>query len=146
MSAVIEAARQYLGVPFKHRGRTDRGIDCAGLVWCAYRDLGVIKPDLKRYGREPFRDGLMRALIEGFGEPVWQGAQGQVVPRELLKVGDVALIRFEVHPHHIVLIGEDKHHGLSFLHADGTFGVSRVVEHGLTDRHLRTICAVFRER
>lgn len=145
MSAVIAAARAYLGAPFKHRGRTARGIDCAGLVWCAYRDLGTIKPDLQRYGREPFRDGLMRTLVEGFGQPVWQGERDQVVPRGLLKVGDVALIRFEVHPHHIVLIGEDKHHGLSFLHADGTLGVKRVVEHGLTDRHLRTICAVFRE-
>lgn len=146
MSAVIEAARQYLGVPFKHRGRSDRGMDCAGLVWCAYRDLGVIKPDLKRYGREPFRDGLMRALVEAFGEPVWQGAMGQVVPRALLQVGDVALIRFEVHPHHIVLIGDDRHHGLSFLHADGAPTARRVLEHGLTDKDLRTICAVFRER
>lgn len=146
MSEVIQAARKYLGVPFKHRGRTDRGIDCAGLVWCAYRDLGVIKPDLKRYGREPYRDGLTRCLVEAFGEPVWQGERGQVVPRDLLQVGDVALIRFEIHPHHIVLIGDERLRGLSFLHADATPGVRRVVEHGIEDRHLRTICAVFRER
>jgi len=31
---------KYLGIPFKHRGRDLRGLDCYGLIINVYRDLG----------------------------------------------------------------------------------------------------------
>jgi cell wall-associated NlpC family hydrolase len=144
MTEVIKAARTYLGVPFKHRGRDRRGLDCAGLAWCAFRDVGRVLPDVKRYGREPHRDGLMETCRLAFGEPVWEGEVDQVVPRDLVKVGDLVVIRFELHPHHIALVGYDPLYGLSMIHADGSPAVRRVVEHGLDLRCQRMVCAVFR--
>jgi cell wall-associated NlpC family hydrolase len=133
-----------LGVPYKHRGRTARGLDCAGLPWLSYAEEGVVLPDLRRYGRTPFDDGLMRATQDALGVPVWQGAKGQTVPRELLSFGDVVVLRFVVEPHHLAIVGDDAMYGLSLIHADGTLGVSRVVEHGLVEPFVSMIAAVFR--
>jgi cell wall-associated NlpC family hydrolase len=155
MSRLVEAALTFEGVPFKHRGRDRSGVDCAGLVWCAYAEAGVVMPDLKRYGREPHRDGMMRVCREALGEPLWEGSFGQVVPRALLQAGDVVVIRFDVQPHHMGIIGTDAIHGLSLIHANGMRGLrsasgpgydknGRVMKHGLDDAHLAMICAVFR--
>jgi cell wall-associated NlpC family hydrolase len=152
---LVESARTFIGVPFKHRGRDRRGLDCAGLVWCAYAEAGVVMPDLSRYGREPHRDGMMRVCREALGAPVWEGSLGQVVPRALLGAGDVVVIRFDVEPHHMGILGPNSLHGLSLIHANGMRGllsacgtrhdkVGRVMEHGLDDAHLAMICAVFR--
>jgi cell wall-associated NlpC family hydrolase len=155
MSRLVEIARTFIGVPFKHRGRDRRGMDCAGLAWCAYAEAGVVMPDVSRYGREPHRDGLMRVCREGLGAPLWLGSVGEVVPRSLLQPGDVVVIRFEIHPHHIGIVGTDEIHGLSLIHANGQRGlrsatgpgfdkVGRVMEHGIDDAQLAMICAVFR--
>lgn len=155
MSRLVEIARTFEGVPFKHRGRDRRGVDCAGLVWCAYAEAGVVMPDLSRYGREPHRDGMMRVCREALGAPVWEGAVGQIVPRALLQPGDVVVIRFDIQPHHMGIVGTNEIHGLSLIHSNGQRGlrsatgpghdkVGRVMEHGLDAAHLAMICAVFR--
>jgi cell wall-associated NlpC family hydrolase len=93
--SLVDQARTYLGTPWKHRGRSRKGIDCAGIVVCSYADLGVTLPDIERYGREPHRDGLMTAVRAGFGEPVNDGP----------KVGDLAVMTSGAlgskEPHHL---------------------------------------------
>lgn len=144
MGALANQARAYLDVPFVHRGRDRRGLDCAGLVWRCYADLGAVLPDLRRYGREPHRNGLVNAVNLALGEPLWAGAVGQLVRRTLLQVDDVLLIRFDLEPHHMAIVGDNHMHGVSMIHAYGQIGVSRVVEHGLDDDWQRKICAVYR--
>lgn len=144
MSRLVDRARTFIDVPYRHRGRTARGLDCAGLPWLSYAEEGVVLPDLKRYGRTPFDDGLMRAAEDALGEPLWKGAIGQIVPRPLLQVGDVVVLRFVREPHHMAIVGDDALFGLSLIHADGALGISRVVEHGLSDPFLAMIAAVFR--
>jgi cell wall-associated NlpC family hydrolase len=144
MSRLVARARTFLGVPYRHRGRTAAGLDCAGLPWLAYAEEGVILPDLKKYGRTPFDDGLMRAAADALGDPVWTGVVGQVVPSELLQVGDVCVLRFVLEPHHMAIVGDDEMYGLSLIHANGQPGISRVVEQGLTEDFLKMIAAVFR--
>lgn len=145
MTRLVEVARTFIDVPFKHRGRSRKGVDCAGLVWCAYADLGVIHPDIQRYGREPHKNGLMRVVCEALGIPVWMG---KTVKRDILNIGDVLVMRFEVEPHHMGIIGTDRHYGLSLIHANGRIekaqGGPRVVEHGLDALWQSRICAVFR--
>lgn len=138
MTKLVEQARTYLGVPWRHRGRSRRAVDCAGLLICAYADLGVVLPDLDHYGREPHRDGLMTAVRAAFGEPVLDGPQ----------VGDILVMTSAAfgatQPHHLGIVGDDPHHALSLIHADGEPGVSRVVEVGLDSRYVRRIVSVFR--
>lgn len=141
---LVESARSFVGVPFKHRGRNRKGLDCAGLVWCAYDQLGVKHPDLSRYGREPHANGMMRVVLEALGAPVWQGKVGSFIARAQLAVGDVLVMRFDQEPHHMGIVGTDHLYGLSLIHADGSPGVRRVVEHGLDQRWQSRICAVFR--
>jgi cell wall-associated NlpC family hydrolase len=139
MSALVASARKYLGVPFKHRGRTPNGLDCAGLAWLAYADLGYTPPDLTRYGSTPFRDGLMQAMQAALGAPVWCG---RAVPRDVLQVGDVVVMRFVEEPHHVAIVCDSTTHGVGLLHCYGNIGY--VVEHGLDAMWQARILAVFR--
>lgn len=132
MSALVAAARRYLGVPFRHRGRTARGLDCAGLVLRAYADLGVVMPDVRHYGREPHKDGLRAAVVRALGQPVEDAPQ----------VGDVLLMAFDRDPHHVGIVGDYLHGGLSLIHSYGDVG--RVVEHRLDDGWRAKILEVYR--
>lgn len=134
MSRLADQARTYIGTPFKHRGRTSRGLDCAGLIVKAYEDLGAPIADLPLYGRTPFRDGLMQHVR----------SQAKEVPIHQMQPGDVAVLRFDKDPHHLAIIGDDVFGGLSLIHADGSVHVSRVVESRLTDDKKKQIVAVFR--
>lgn len=134
MSALADAARKYIGVRFRHRGRDRKGIDCAGLVWAAYNDLGVTLPDFRLYGREPHRDGLTTHVRNALGDPV-----------DGLQDGDVLVIRFEREPHHVAVAGSHDYAGtmaLTMIHACGWNG--RVLEQRLTPDVVSRITHVFR--
>ena len=134
MSALADAARQYIGVRFRHRGRDRRGLDCAGLVWAAYRDLGTILPEFLLYGREPHRDGLTQHVQAALGAPV-------IGPQD----GDVLVMRYEREPHHVAVVGSHDYAGtqaLTIIHADGWNG--RVLEQRLTPDMVSRITHVYR--
>jgi hypothetical protein len=38
---VVQAARRFLGVPFKLHGRSEHGMDCLGLVVCVAKQFGL---------------------------------------------------------------------------------------------------------
>lgn len=40
-----EAVRKYVGIPYKHNGRDLKGLDCLGLIWRFYADMGIDVPD-----------------------------------------------------------------------------------------------------
>ena len=141
MSALVEAARKYKGVKFRHRGRTPYSLDCAGLPWLAYADLGVVLPDVKIYGRDPSADdqSLPDRVAETLGEPV------KVAPVTLsdLRPGDVVIRKYEIYPHHIMVVGNAPYgNELTVIHACGLEG--KVVEHRLDDRLASKITHVFR--
>lgn len=132
MTPLVSAARRYLGVPFRHRGRNSLGLDCAGLIWLAYADLGTVLPDVRIYGREPHRNGLVDAVERALGSAIIGD------PRP----GDVLLMRFDRDPHHLGIVGDYIHGGLSLVHAYGTAG--KVVEHRLDDLWRGRIVAIYR--
>lgn len=61
---IVTAAREYLGVPFRHQGRSRRGLDCLGLLVCVARDLGMPEADndVLNYGHAPDGAILKSAL------------------------------------------------------------------------------------
>lgn len=134
MSALVVAARKYLGVPFRHMGRTPKALDCVGLGWRAYHDCGVDLPVPRFYGREPYRDTLMQALIDALGQPITGEPQ----------LGDVGTFRFRDEPHHVAIIGNAPYGGLTLIHADSSPTVARVVEHRFDAWWLERLTAVFR--
>ena len=65
---LVAQARSYLGVPWRHQGRTRAGIDCAGLVVLVARDLGLTDYDSTAYGRRAQGQGFVehfRSQMDG---------------------------------------------------------------------------------
>ena len=54
-SRVIDEARGWVGVPFRHQGRDYSGIDCVGLPIVVGQSLGLFdqRLDIANYGRLP---------------------------------------------------------------------------------------------
>lgn len=138
MGRLVEAARAYIGVKWRHRGRAKYALDCAGLGVLAYRDCGVELPDFTMYGREPHNDGLIKYLTAALGEPL--------VPALVsLQDGDVIVMKFVKEPHHVGIVAEVDYGGtpaLNIIHADGAAG--RVLEVRLDSHALSRITHVYR--
>lgn len=56
---VVEKAREYIGVPYRHQGRKKTGIDCIGLIWCVANDLGYETSIPANYAKSPSPDLLI---------------------------------------------------------------------------------------
>jgi cell wall-associated NlpC family hydrolase len=138
MSALVQAARNYLGVPFAHQGRAAFGMDCAGLLVLAEFDCGRVLRDVAAYGKTPWKDGLEAALVDNYGAPV----TGPIVP------GDKLLMRFRREPQHIAIATDYFLGGLGIIHtrSDLARGIQRgrVVEHRLDERWASYIVRVYR--
>lgn len=102
---IVNAAREWRGVPFMHQGRTRDGLDCIGLVLNVGWSLGFLPRSYDVQGYERMPDGSLfaecdRLLVR--------------IPR--LRYGCIAVMRFEQEPQHIGIVGEHKGH-LTIIHA-----------------------------
>lgn len=102
---IITEARTYLGVPWRHRGRSRTGVDCIGFI-CKLGDaFGIEYEDIDGYSRNPdgrFVDHVMKFMT-------YRNPQ-TIVP------GCVVVLRDQHQPCHIGLIVE-KYDQLYLLHA-----------------------------
>ncbi len=142
-AAFIAEARSYIRTPFRHTGRSRRGVDCVGLVAVALAAVGRHVADRRDYGRDPVRDGLRDVLVAHFGEPVWR--KGEAV--DTTQPGDIALMRWH-EPNgvrlfcHVGILTSYPLGGHALLHA--LHANQRVVEHRLADPWPRRIVEVYR--
>jgi cell wall-associated NlpC family hydrolase len=60
---IIQAAKELVGVPYKHQGRNRVGLDCAGLVIVVARSLGIIDMDTTAYSRRPNVQEFTKAML-----------------------------------------------------------------------------------
>jgi cell wall-associated NlpC family hydrolase len=112
---IIDAARSYKGCRYHHQGRTRAGIDCAGLLVCVARDVGIsTEGDQTGYSRTPDGMSLKRAL-DDFGVRV-----------DTFQPGDFLLMRFDSQPQHIAIVTD-----VGIIHS--YLSARRVVEHRLSD-------------
>lgn len=132
---IIEA-RSYLGTPFRHRGRSRRGIDCLGLIVLSFAAVGYDIRDRKYYGRFPERDGLREELISRFGEPVADLRVGDVVTMRWHQENGVPLLN------HVGILTPYPHGGFGLIHA--LHSVGYVTEHRLAGPWPRRIVEGFR--
>lgn len=128
-----DAARQYLGVPYRHQGRNpDVGIDCVGLLSLALRDIEhpAAACDVTNYGRDPAFGLLEKHLRDAFGPPVteWQA-------------GDVASCQFFGAVRHVAILGQNAN-GWTLIHT--THMTKRAVEHSLAAKWIKRVREVYR--
>lgn len=132
----VEAARRYIGVPFRHQGRDPAvGLDCVGLLAVSLRDAGLshyLAHDRLGYSRDP-HDGLLeKGLAAAFGAPL---------PVTAMQPGDIAAVRFAGPVRHVAIVG-DHPEGLSLIHSYTS--IRRVTEHRIDAKWLRRIAGVYR--
>lgn len=127
-AALHAEARKLLGVRWRHKGRTERGLDCLGLLWLpmsrvvrSLRGIALPRP-ADDYGRTPYNRRLRAELTHWLGDPV------------PLDQADVVSMRWTGEEHHVGLVVPHHFHRRGLIHADNTAaGGRRVVEHGMDD-------------
>lgn len=122
-AAFVAAARSYIGVRWRHQGRSRKGIDCGGLVSLALADIGRIGRDIVGYGRVAYHGYLEACLRDNFGDPG--------LP-EAMQIGDVALISYDAAPNHVGIVADYLYGGFSIIHAHAPS--RKVIEHRLDER------------
>jgi hypothetical protein len=134
-----EHALAYVGVPFRHRGRSrptktySGALDCLGLLVVTAEDQGLPVQDKRIYGREPALAGLQAGLRQNCGDPV---------DREP-RVDDIVLFQrpHETEPSHVGIIAPHPSGGLGLIHTYGEIG--RVAFHRLDKRRTDLIVEVY---
>lgn len=127
------AARSFVGAKWRHRGRSERAMDCLGLLFLSAVRVGQDWQDVKGYGREPWDNQLATELERRFGAPV---------PRDKIQVGDILLIRWrESEPSHVGVAGLHPDGGLTIVHVHTLLGC---VEQSLRGPILSVVVAAYR--
>jgi len=118
-SNIVEEARTWVGVPFRHQGRSRQGIDCIGLPIMICRELGLLPKDFETstYGRLPTGE-----MIDRLGE--------QCIASDVVVPGSLIVIAWTKTAAHVGICT-----GANMIHAYETVG--KVVEHGYRGRWVR---------
>lgn len=90
---IVVEALKWRGTPFRHQGRTARGLDCAGLVIRISNDLGLSSYDISNYPRTPNRE----VFVQEFRNILIE----KPVPER--KHGDILLIRQGFYTCHVAI-------------------------------------------
>lgn len=135
MTALVTAARSFLGASWAHQGRRPDRMDCIGLLVLSMKAIGVTLKDRTDYGRVPSQRKLRGELVSHFGDPV-----------DTIQPGDIVTIMFYRQEHHLAIV-TDHPEGLGLIHCwasvPGCPG-GKVVEHRLDDGWRSRIVEVFR--
>lgn len=152
MTQLYEAARQFVGASWVHRGRlraeldsdglviSPAELDCVGLAVVAAQDLGWSVEDILNYPRHTSGVRLESQVEKNMGPPVMvRGAS-----LDNLQPNDVVTLRYGKHGRmrHVGVIGAHPEGGLSIIHADGNIG--RVVEQRIDANTIPLIANVYR--
>ena len=116
---VIEQARSWVGVPFRHQGRDRSGIDCVGLPIVIGQALGLVSDqfDVANYGRLPSGE-----LVERL--------QNECAPLPKALPGSLIVIAWSSIAAHVAICT-----GETMIHSYERIG--KVVEHGYRGRWVR---------
>lgn len=90
---IVREARTWLGVRWRHQGRTRDGIDCAGLVIKVAHGCGLTDFDTADYGRVASDESMMALCRE------------HLLPVTTLQPGDVVVMAFE-NQRHMAIVGD----------------------------------------
>ncbi len=137
---LCDEARSWVGIRWRHQGRTRRGIDCGGLI-IAVGETVLGRPlgwdDLSGYKRHPTGDSLRAACEAGLDQ----------ITRADVRPGDVLLFRQikEGWPVHLCIV-VDGPERLHMVHAHAWNRPPKVVENGLDEWWWDFVTGCFRYR
>jgi cell wall-associated NlpC family hydrolase len=128
--AIIAAARECLGTPFRHQGRLlGEGLDCAGVAVHVGRRVGCEVLDVPGYGRTP-AGGLLELALAA------QGCLDEVAIADR-RPGDLLLMRFDGDPQHLAILADG-----TLIHAYESVG--KCCEHRLSSSWAARIQRAYR--
>lgn len=109
------AARRYVekGTKWRHIGRSERALDCAGLLLFVAHDLGcsTVKDKLDNYRRTPEGEKFVAHLMGQFVLP----------PVPVEKPGSIVVLRHGTSPCHCGILGM-KYGSLTLIHSSAERG------------------------
>lgn len=128
--AILAAARQCLGTPFRHQGRiVGIGLDCAGVAIHVAQQCGLGPIDVEGYSRTP-SGGLLESSLDS------QPGLDRVMLNDR-QPGDLLLMRFASDPQHLAICAGD-----TIIHAYESAG--QCCEHRLSCLWESRIVRVYR--
>lgn len=133
-----QAARAFLGIPFRHQGRDPLiGIDCIGLIvlWGQLLDLPFVALDSPNYGVDPAHGLLESYLEQAFGKPL---------PVSAIEAGTIVSMDYFGATRHVGIVANHPQGGLSLIHTNQRVGC--VTEARIDDKWLKRIRGVYRVR
>jgi hypothetical protein len=133
-SDIVDQAKTWIGVRFRHCGRSRTGVDCAGLVIKVAHEMGFTTFDTREYARRP----NIRAFLKHFKDHM------DPVPKGEMRSGDVLLTREIRFPAHCGILEIDDQNRRWLIHAYEPCG--QVVREGLSKLREQDIIHVFRYR
>lgn len=107
-SEIVEAANSLVGVPYRHQGRTDTGLDCAGLVIQVAQIVGISSFDTTAYSNRPNANEFTREMLR---------AGCKQLPTSELQPGDILRISTLGWPVHIAIYEIDPRGQAWYIHA-----------------------------
>ena len=96
--SVIDLARGWLGVRWRHQGRSRMGVDCVGLCFCVAQELSLDVEDIRTYPRR-IDGSKLRAYLGRHLQPVCPGQ---------MRGGDIGLFRDKGFPVHVGFIARQR--------------------------------------
>jgi len=127
---IIKNARECIGVPFRHQGKTMKGMDCRGLLIHAFGKAGLEVNDIKGYGRDPNPSQMNAAMLKVCGK----------VSFNEIEPTDIIYFRFNRRPTHLALYTGKN----SIIHS--YLAMRRVVEHEIDREWINSIVCVYRHK
>jgi hypothetical protein len=114
---ITEAAREYLGVPYKYAGISPQGFDCTGLIYFVYREAAGMEVSRSSVG-------------------IWNS--GKHIPLAQVRPGDV-LVFTTVRPgaSHAGIVLENGPQGILFIHAASQGSQTGVIISNLNERYYK---------
>lgn len=132
---IVAEARTWIGVPFRHQGRSREGVDCIGLPVCVRAALGL---ETKFAGIDYRRTASDEAMLQYCKKNMIQ-----VFPSDLQE-GDLLVIAFGVNRHMAIVCNYPLAQGVLGVIHSRTETKQGVIEQRLDPRWMRFVRGCFR--